>query len=195
MTVVLASTSKTRQDMLSNAGVAFTTAKPDVDEAELKRANANWSPRQTAQELALRKALAVSRTRPGALVVGADQTLSYAGNIFDKPATLQHARQQLQTLRGQSHYLISSVCCVRNGVQVWSHCAEAKLAMRQFSSEFLDDYLSILGDDSLTSVGAYKIEGLGAQLFDTIDGDHFTILGLPLLPLLGFLRSEGLLRT
>jgi septum formation protein len=131
----------------------------------------------------------------GMLVVGADQTLSFDGKTFDKPSTHIEARQQLEILRGQSHQLISAVCCVKNGVDLWSHVDEARLAMRPFSSGFLDDYLSILGDDCLTSVGAYKIEGLGAQLFDRIDGDHFTILGLPLLPLLGFLRREGIVPT
>ena len=195
MSIVLASTSKTRQAMLSNAGISFIAVRPDVDEAALKQANPHWSPQQAANELARRKSHAASINHPDMLVVGADQTLSFDGRTLDKPATLVEARQQLETLRGQPHQLISSVCCVKNGVELWSHCDQARLAMRHFSSAFLDEYLSILGHDCLTSVGGYKIEGLGAQLFDRIDGDHFTILGLPLLPLLGFLRGEGMLLT
>jgi septum formation protein len=195
MTIILASTSKTRQAMLSNAGIRFMIARPDVDEVGIKQANPDWPPQHTARELAFRKAQATSMKHQGMLVVGADQTLSFDGKTFDKPSTHIEARQQLEILRGQSHQLISAVCCVKNGVDLWSHVDEARLAMRPFSSGFLDDYLSILGDDCLTSVGAYKIEGLGAQLFDRIDGDHFTILGLPLLPLLGFLRREGIVPT
>lgn len=195
MTILLASTSKTRQAMLSNAGINFTAVRPDVDEVAIKQANPHWSPQQAARELAFRKAQVTAMNHPGMLVVGADQTLCFDGKTFDKPATLIEARQQLQTLRGQPHLLISAVCCVRTGVEIWCHVEEARLTMRHFSPEFLDHYLSILGEDSLTSVGAYKIEGLGAQLFDRIDGDHFTILGLPLLPLLGFLRREGIVLT
>lgn len=195
MTILLASTSKTRQAMLENAGVPFTAIRPDVDEAAIKQANTQWTPQQTARELALAKAVAVSCNNPDLLVIGADQTLCFNGRTFDKPATAMAARQQLHTLRGQTHQLVSAACCVRNGVEVWSCCEEASLVMRDFSPGFLDHYLSVLGDDCLTSVGAYKIEGFGAQLFKAIDGDYFTILGLPLLPLLAFLRSQGILRT
>ena len=163
--IVLASTSVARQSMLHNAGLAFTIARPDVDERALVIDNPQWPPRETALKLAEAKAMDVSCHHAGVFVIGADQVLS--------------------------HSLISAVVLVRSGKTVWSHVAESRLTMRDYSDEFLETYLDAIGDDCVTSVGGYKIEGPGVQLFSTVSGDHFTILGLPLLPLLEKLREVG----
>lgn len=193
--LVLASTSVTRQRMLREAGLRFDSLAPGVDEDEVKaslkaeRAGAA----QIAETLAELKALRVSARRPDALVIGADQVLDCNGVLFDKPPDLAHARAQLQALRGKTHVLATSVCVAQNGARLWHHNAQARLAMRPFSDAFLDDYLKTAGEDVLGSVGVYRLEGLGAQLFSRIDGDFFTILGLPLLALLDFLRGRGVL--
>lgn len=191
MTVILASTSPTRQLLLTNAGVSFATARPDVDENRLRSANPQWRPDDVAPALAQAKALAVSGLRPDALVLGADQTLICDHRIHAKPLDVADARKQLAALRGRSHTLHSALCCARNGSVVWRHDARAELTMRDWSPAFLDQYIAKLGGDILTTVGGYKVEGLGLQLFSRISGDHSVILGLPLLPLLDFLRSEG----
>ncbi len=152
-------------------------------------------PREAADMLAETKALKVSAKHPGALVIGADQILTLGTMFFSKPADLGTARLQLQTLRGQTHHLTSAAVVARDGSAIWREVRDAKLTMRPFSDAFLDDYLSRAGNAVLSSVGAYQIEGLGAQLFSRIDGDHFTILGLPLLPLLDMLRTQGVLKS
>ena len=189
--IILASTSQTRQSMLRNAGLAFTSVAPGVDEAHLVASNPSWSPREVALQLAEAKAADVSRRHPDALVIGADQVLALGNRVYAKPTTMQQCRQHLLELKGQTHVLISSVVCARSGATQWFHTAEASLEMRQFSDEFLEQYLSMVGADCTSSVGGYKIEGLGLQLFENVEGDHFTILGMPLLPLLSFLRSTG----
>jgi septum formation protein len=191
MTVILASTSPTRQLLLTNAGVTFVTARPDVDEDRLRSANPQWRPDDVAPALAQAKAVAVSGLRPDALVLGADQTLICDHRLYAKPRDEADAREQLTALRGRTHILHSALCCARNGIAVWRHEARAELTMREWSPAFLDQYVAKLGADILTTVGGYKIEGLGLQLFSHISGDHSVILGLPLLPLLEFLRSEG----
>jgi septum formation protein len=191
MTVILASTSPTRQLLLTNAGVSFATARPDVDEERLRSANPQWRPDEVAPALAEAKALAVSDLRPDALVLGADQTLICDHRLYAKPIDEADARKQLAALRGRAHILHSALCCARNGSVVWRHDARAELTMRDWSPAFLDHYIAKLGKDVLTTVGGYKVEGLGLQLFSRITGDHSVILGLPLLPLLDFLRSEG----
>lgn len=189
--IILASTSPTRQTILTNAGLSFTAVAPGVDEGDLVARNPSWSPQEVALKLAEAKAADVSRRNPDALVIGADQVLALGNRIYAKPATPQQCRQHLLELRGRTHMLISSVVCARSGETQWFQTAEAFLAMRQFSDEFLEQYLGKVGMDCMSSVGGYKIEGLGLQLFEKVEGDHFTILGLPLLPLLSYLRSTG----
>ncbi|MBI1210291.1 MAG: septum formation protein Maf [Alphaproteobacteria bacterium] len=195
--VILASGSSTRQAMLRNAGVDFAVDVASIDEASvLESLEAEHAkPREAADMLAEMKAVKVSTRHQDALVIGADQILSLGTKFFSKPRDLAAARAQLQALRGHTHQLTSAVVVARNGSAIWREVREAKLTMRPFSNAFLDEYLADVGDAALTSVGAYQIEGRGAQLFSRIDGDHFTILGLPLLPLLDMLRAQGVLKT
>lgn len=144
-----------------------------------------------AQALARAKAQALSKPGDMTIVIGADQTLEHDGKLFDKPATLSQAESQLQSLRHATHQLHSAVACAQQGQIVWEDVSTANLTMRDFSDAELYRYLKLVGDKALTSVGAYQIEGPGLSLFDRIDGDYFTILGLPLLPLLAFLRQQG----
>ena len=192
--LVLASRSTARARLLAEAGVAFTVQGADVDEAELKAAalSRGGTPRAVAEELAALKALAVRA--PGELVLGADQTLEVDGHLFDKPASLPEARSQLEALRGRPHQLHAAVAITEDGCVVWSATASATLHLRPFSDAFLDAYLQAEGEALLGCVGAYRLEGLGAQLFDRIDGDYFTVLGLPLLPVLSYLRDRGWLQ-
>lgn len=191
--VILASASRVRASLLAAAGVAFEVAVSAVDEDEIKRSlRADGADVATvADALALAKAQRVSRRHPGALVVGADQILDCNGTWFDKPPDIAHARAQLFALRGRSHILATAVCVVRDGERIWHARAQPRLTMRTFGEDFLDRYLEREGASVLSSVGAYRLEGLGVQLFAAIDGDHFSILGLPLLPLLEFLRQHG----
>ncbi|MBB3263013.1 septum formation protein [Azospirillum sp. OGB3] len=193
--VVLASGSRTRAEMLERAGVRVSLAPAAVDEEEIKlAARAEGAPvEDVAEALAELKAQRVTRKHPGALVIGADQMLECEGRWFDKPADREAARAQLQDLRGKTHRLVSCAVVIRDGERLWHHVDRARLTMRPFSDAFLESYLNAAGDDVLGSVGAYHLEGLGAQLFHRVDGDFFTILGLPLLPLLGFLRVHGVI--
>ena len=195
--LILASTSPTRRRVLENAGLDFEVAAPGVDEEEIKLSlkATGASGAQIAETLAELKANRISAKAEGALVIGADQILSCNGVLFDKPPDMDHARAQLQALRGKPHELLTAVCVAKNGGWVWHHNAVARLTMRQFSDDFLDEYLARAGEDVLGSVGVYRLEGLGSHLFSRIDGDFFTILGLPLLPLLGFLRENGIGRA
>lgn len=189
--IILASTSPTRRAMLDNAGLAYTAIAPQVDERELVARHPDWSPQETALRLAEAKAVEVSMRHPHAIVIGADQVLALGAKIYAKPASIDECRQHLRELRGRTHALISGVVCARGGAAQWSHSTEARLTMRDFSESFLTQYLNQVGDDCTSSVGGYKIEGLGLQLFEEVTGDHFTILGLPLLPLLAHLRRTG----
>jgi nucleoside triphosphate pyrophosphatase len=189
--LILASTSSVRRTLLKQAGLEFEAVKPAVDEAALKAAMMPCDPVALAEKLASAKAVSVANRYPSALVIGADQVLSFAGRALDKPSTVEAARDQLKRLRGREHWLETAICCARGNRIAWRHAAQARLTMRAFSDDFLEFYLDRLGPDVVTSVGGYKLEGLGIQLFDSIEGDYFAILGLPLLPLLGFLRSEG----
>lgn len=194
--IVLASGSATRARMLRNAGVELITDPPSVDETDVKdalRAD-GAAAADVAETLAELKAMSVSRRHPGALVIGADQILQCGEVWFDKPADADHARAQLMALRGRTHVLISATVGVRDATRLWHHTDQARLTMRRFSDGFLDSYLAASGPAILESVGAYRLEGLGAQLFSRVDGDFFTVLGLPLLPLLDWLRAQEVLQ-
>lgn len=197
MKIVLASSSRSRQTMLTSAGVAFIADPSSVDEGAVKRTlGAKQADAATvAETLAAMKAEEVSRRHPQSLVVGSDQMLACEGRWFDKPNDRQTAKNQLMELRGRTHELIAAVTVVRAGQPLWRHVDSAKLTMRAFSETFIDEYLDGIGDDALISVGAYQIEGRGIQLFESIAGDAFTIMGMPLLPLLTFLRDQGVVRT
>ncbi|ALG70300.1 septum formation protein Maf [Azospirillum thiophilum] len=192
-TLVLASGSRTRAAMLEQAGLTAILDKPLVDEEEVKEAGRveGVSADIVAEALAELKAQRITRRHPGALVIGADQMLECEGRWFDKPAGRDAARDQLLALRGRTHRLVSCAVVVRDGERIWHKTDSARLTMRNFSEAFLDAYLERAGEGVLHSVGAYQLEGLGAQLFHRVEGDFFTILGLPLLPLLGFLRVHG----
>jgi septum formation protein len=191
--LVLASGSATRAALLAAAGLVFTTATPNVDERAVKQeARAEGADAgEAALVLAETKARRV-RTR-GTLVIGADQILVHRGDWLDKPADMAEARSHLERLRDSRHELATAVVCLRDGVCLWRHIAWPALAMRAFSDSFLDAYLAAEGAACLTSVGAFRLEGLGMHLFSQIDGEHSAILGLPMLPLLNFLRQYGIL--
>lgn len=193
--LILASASAARAEMLKGAGLNFEVVPAVVDEVALREhLLADGAPlSEVAALLAEVKARAVSRNHPDALVIGADQILLFGHDIFEKPGDLQAARETLQALRGKTHELISAVALVHNGDCVWQGSDAARLTMRDFSRQFLEDYLAAEGDAVLSSVGAYRLEGPGAQLFDKVDGDYFTILGLPLLQLLAVLREAGIM--
>lgn len=194
MAVVLASTSAARRAILKAAGVEFETQAPAVDEGAAKTSLAaeGLTPRDMADALAEMKALKVSRRR-GGLVIGADQTLDLDGALIDKAPTMLAARERLLALRGRRHKLHSAVVVALDGVVIWRQVETATLIMRSFSDVFLDQYLAAEGDGVLWCVGCYRLEGQGAQLFERIDGDYFSILGLPLLGLLDLLRRYGAL--
>ena len=192
--LILASASVSRRQMLQNAGLDFTieTSGVDEDEVKLSLAAEKATPRDIAEMLAELKAKRVSLRHPEAMVIGADSTLACNGRLFDKPPTMEAARKQLQAPAGQTLELHSSVVVARGGVRLW-HCNEhARLTMRPLSDVFLDAYLARAGSAVTTSVGAYQLEGVGAHLFTRVEGDYFTILGLPLLPLLSFLAGHGI---
>jgi septum formation protein len=177
--------------MLRGAGIEFSSTAPKVDEKALVAANPQWSPKETALQLAMAKATDVSLRHAGAWVIGADQVLALGPKVFGKPRDRLHCRDQLRELRGHTHALISAVVLARDGKIMWAHSDEALLTMRDLSDDFLEAYLDAIGEDCTTSVGGYKIEGRGVQLFSAVAGDHFTILGLPLVALLTRLREAG----
>ena len=197
MTLVLASASRSRKTMLTAAGVTYIADPANVDEGAVKKTlTAKQADAPTvAETLATMKADEVSRRHPDALVIGSDQMLACDGRWFDKPVDRAAAKAQLLDLRGRKHELIAAVTVVRGNQPLWRHIDRASLVMRAFSEAFVDEYLDRVGDDALLSVGAYQVEGQGIQLFEAIEGDVFTIMGMPLLPLLGFLRSQGVVRT
>lgn len=192
--VTLASKSAARASVLSAAGVTFEAVGAGVDEDAAKRdllAN-GAGPREVAVALAELKAVKASQGRAG-LVIGADQTLDFEGRLFDKAESLHEARERLRMLRGHPHKLHSAVVVARDGAAIWREVPAATLTMRDFSEEFLESYLARHGDGLLDSVGCYRLEDDGVQLFDRVDGDYFTILGLPLMGLLNILRRHGAL--
>jgi septum formation protein len=193
--LLLASGSATRRALLESAQIPFDVEPARIDErqveAPLREAGANAA--TVAESLALAKAEAVSRARPGTVVLGADQTLELDGRMFTKPESLAAARTQLEDLSGRTHSLFSAWALVRDGQAIATGRAEARLFVRVLSSAFLEAYLAREGDAILGSVGAYRVEGLGVQLFERVEGDHTTVLGLPLLSLLPALRRAGML--
>ncbi len=195
MRLVLASKSAARRQMLEAAGVTFETAAARADEEQAKSGleAAGFDPRSLAEMLAEMKAKSVPAD-PDMLVIGADQTLETGpGEMFSKPGSKEEARDQLFALSGNTHLLHSAAVIVEQGTRVWGHTESVALTMRPLGGAFVDAYLDREYEAIRHSVGGYRIEGLGAQLFDTIEGSHFAILGLPLLPLLGYLRERGLL--
>ncbi len=194
--IVLASASAVRAALLRAAGVPVVVDAAAIDEAEVKASlrTAGADAAATAETLAELKAQRVSRRHGGALVLGADQVLECDGVLFDKPSDLAAARRQLLALRGRQHRLLSAVVLMRDGRRLWHHLGRASLTMRGFSEAFLNEYLHA-SEAALSSVGGYQLEGPGAQLFADVDGDYFTILGLPLLPVLDILREHGVLRS
>lgn len=191
--LILASKSAARRAMLQDAGVPFVVQVADVDEEALKTPGVD--PVALAVDLARAKALAVSRHDADAWVLGADQTLSFDGGLVSKAPTLAAARARLTAMRGRAHQLHSGAALARNGQVVWSGSDTADMRMRDFSDAFLDAYLAAEGDALLACVGAYRLEGLGAQLFEAVEGDYFTVLGLPLWPILVELRRAGVIAS
>jgi septum formation protein len=191
--LVLASQSRARQTLLANAGISFEAVAADMDERAVQQASGLSSPGDIAAHLAREKALWVSARKPDRFVVGADQTLALGARLFSKPAGRAEAAAQLRVLAGNSHELHSAVAVARDGKILFSEVSAARMTMRPLSGAEIEAYLDEAGEAVTTSVGAYQLEGLGVHLFERIEGDHFTILGLPLLQLLAFLRGEHLL--
>jgi septum formation protein len=191
--LILASQSRARQMLLANAGIGFESTAAGIDERAIAQASGLSSPREIAALLARQKSLFVSTRRPAHYVVGADQTLALGARLFSKPASRAMAAEQLRELAGASHELHSAVAVARDGKMMFEEVMIARMTMRRLSETEIEAYLHEAGEAVRSSVGAYQLEGLGVHLFERIQGDHFTILGLPLLPLLDFLRSEGLL--
>ena len=191
--LVLASKSAARRALLEAAGVAIEIKPAAIDERAVEAGAGMAGAGEVAALLAREKAKAAAAANPDRIVVGADQTLALGARRFSKAADRAAARKQLQALRGQTHTLHSAVAVVRAGEVVFEHVDAAHLTMRAFSDAFLESYLDTVGDAALASVGGYQLEAAGIQLFERVEGDHFTVLGLPLLPLLAYLRQAGLL--
>lgn len=196
MRVILASGSAIRRQLMTDAGLAFEVITKPVDEAAIKEAMLaeNARLRDIADALAEAKSMRVSRVEEG-LVIGADQIMVMDNQLFDKPKDMIEARERLKRMRGKTHYLIGAVVICENGIPVWRYMAKTKLTMREFSDEFLEDYLEAEGEFVTKSVGAYRFEGLGSQLFSDVEGDFFSILGLALLPVMEYLRIRGAIAT
>jgi septum formation protein len=189
--LVLASSSAVRRQLLEAAGIPVEVRPARLDERAVETSAPRDNPSAVAALLARAKALRVAAEIPGRLVVGADQTLALGSRRFDKPADCAAARAQLQALAGRAHELHAAVAVARDEAVLFEHVAVARLTMRPLSDAFLDRYLAAAGGAVTASVGAYQLEALGVHLFERLEGDHFTILGLPLLPLLAYLRAEG----
>ena len=191
--LVLASQSKAQQTLLANAGIEFESDPADIDERAIQVSSGLSSPGDIASLLAREKARIVSVRRPSRYVVGADQTLALGARIFNKPAGTAQAADQLRALAGHCHELHAAVAVAHDGKLLFEHVSIACMTMRRLADAEINSYLEEAGEAVTSSVGAYQLEGLGVHLFERIEGDHFTILGLPLLELLAFLRSERLL--
>ena len=193
--LILASKSAARRAMLADAGVSFSVQAADVDEDAIKATRDPADAAGLAVELARVKALAVSRHDDDAWVLGADQTLAFDGGLVSKAGSLEAARAQLMAMRGRVHHLHSGAALARNGQIVWSGVDTATMRVRDFSDAFLDTYLAAEGEGLLACVGSYRLEGMGSQLFEAVEGDYFTVLGLPLWPVLAELRRAGVLTS
>jgi septum formation protein len=194
--LILASASSSRARILEAAGLRFIVEPPGLDEAAMRQAisgERSLEPHDVAEVLARAKAEAVSDLAREAYVIGGDQVLALGETILSKPDSMEAARRQLLDLSGKTHILHTSVAVATEGEAIWAETSIASLTMRKLSPEFIGRYLAAAGEEVLGSVGAYQLEGLGVQLFDKIDGDYFSILGLPLLPLLDTLRREGVI--
>jgi septum formation protein len=191
--LILASQSRARQTLLANAGINFEAVPAEIDERAVQQASHLTAPGDVAKLLAREKSLAVSAQLPNRFVVGADQTLALGSRLFSKPAGRAQAAEQVRALAGGTHELHSAVAVARDGKILFDDVTSARMTMRNLDETEIDAYLDEAGEAVTSSVGAYQLEGLGVHLFERIEGDHFTILGLPLLPLLAFLRSARLL--
>ncbi|MEI4234308.1 Maf family protein [Roseovarius sp. D22-M7] len=191
--LILASTSRTRRQLLENAGLAIEVMPPRVDEVMIRDGllDEGTTPRDIADALAEAKAARVSNKTPGAMVLGCDQVLDLDGDLLSKPATADEARAQLLAMRGRRHDLLSAAVICEDGAPIWRHVGKARLTVRPFSEGWLDGYITRNWPDISDSVGAYKLESEGVRLFSRVEGDYFTILGLPLLDLLSFLTLRG----
>jgi len=192
--IILASNSSGRASLLQGAGINFIKKAADLDERAIEETltvnGVAPDPVEVAKVLAGAKAETISRENNKAYVIGADQVLALETKIFEKPATMEIARNNLLKFRGKTHYLHAAICVAKNGKTIWQHSESAHMTMRDFSTDFLEDYLLGAGDSVKTSVGAYRLEETGIHLFEKIEGSYFTILGLPLLPLLDFFREQ-----
>ena len=196
--LILASSSKSRAQLLEAAGLSFIAEPPGLDESAMRHAVAGdeaLAPHDVAEVLARAKAEAVSEVAPKAYVIGADQVLAFGDVIMSKPDSLEAARRQLLDLSGKTHTLHAAIAVATKGETIWAETTLATLTMRRLSPQFIGRYLGAAGEEVLTSVGAYQIESTGIQLFEKIDGDYFSILGLPLIPLLDTLRREGVIES
>jgi len=194
--LILASSSKSRAKLLEAAGLAFIVEPPGLDESAMREAVGGehaLAPHDVAEVLARAKAEAVSDVAPEAYVIGGDQVLAFGDVIMSKSESMEAARRQLLNLRGKTHTLHTAVAVATNGETIWAETTKATLTMRKLSPEFIGRYLAAAGEEVLSSVGAYQLESLGIELFEKIDGDYFSILGLPLIPLLDTLRREGVI--
>ncbi|MEZ5855650.1 MAG: Maf family protein [Hyphomicrobiaceae bacterium] len=195
--IILASGSASRRSLLAGAGLTFDVVPSTVDEPAVRRAMEQdgraIAPAEVAMALAEAKALDVSAAHGDGLVIGGDQVLALGDRLFEKPGDLVAARRQLQDLKGRQHALVSAVVIAEGGQILWGHADTANMTVRAFSEDFLNWYVETAGPVVCQSVGAYQLEGIGAQLFERVEGDYFTVLGLPLMPLLGELRRRGVL--
>ena len=195
--LILASSSSSRQALMRNAGLEFTAQAADIDERLIEEPlqAGGSTPDETALELAKAKALAVSALHPQTIIIGCDQTMSLGSRIYHKPKDMAEAHQHLMSLSGQTHRLNSAAVMVRDGEVLWQAVTHADMTVRELGEAFVDEHLRKVGEQALTSVGAYQLEGEGIQLFTSIEGDYFTVLGLPLLPLLEALRKFGVINA
>ena len=191
--IILASQSPIRRTLLISTGLSISAISPLIDEATIKLANQEQAPEDLAMTLASAKAINVSSNHPNDIIIAADQVLAFGGTTYNKANNLDEARAQLRLMRGHTHHLHTSVACAHQHHMTFSHSTLCTMTMRPFTDEFLENYIAREGAGLLETVGNYKIEGQGLQLFDCIDGDYFSILGLPLLPLLSYLRRDGYL--